>query len=96
MYVFQHLQGSLVELGYLSAPGIYLPTVPEKIVMAVQKNLTSLKDFLDRNPHIFHLSPSDSAARAPSLEQEAWKVCPVVVMTGLPLTVEHDRPNKPQ
>ncbi|KAF8922648.1 nucleoporin [Mucidula mucida] len=55
------------------APGIYLPTVPEKIVMAVQKNLTSLKDFLDRNPHIFHLSPSDSAARAPSLEQEAWK-----------------------
>lgn len=43
--------------------------------MTIQKNLYALKDLLDKNPHLFHSSPGDSAAsRAPAMEQEAWKV----------------------
>ncbi|KAF9015084.1 nucleoporin [Cyathus striatus] len=41
----------------------------------IQKNLFSLKDFLDKNPQLFHSSPSDPASsRTPVTEQEAWRV----------------------
>lgn len=44
--------------------------------MTVQKNLYALKDFLDKNPHLFHSSPGDPAAArtAGGSEQEAWRV----------------------
>lgn len=52
--------------------------------MVIQKNLFALKDFLDKNPHLFHSSPSEpSTARAPMTEQEAWKVCLICSCFGL-------------
>ncbi|RDB29219.1 hypothetical protein Hypma_015604 [Hypsizygus marmoreus] len=46
-------------------------TVSEDTLVTVQKNLFALKDFLDKNPHLFHSSPSESTTRVP--DQEAWK-----------------------
>lgn len=43
--------------------------VPEHTLAMIQKNLSALKEFLDRNPHIFHASPGDT-----TLNQEALKV----------------------
>lgn len=42
----------------------------------VQKNLFALKDFLDKNPHLFHSGTADytGARAAPASDQEAWKV----------------------
>jgi nuclear pore complex protein Nup155 len=48
--------------------------ISDKVIVLIQKNLYGLKDFLDKNPHLFHSSTAESAARAPTLEQEAWKV----------------------
>lgn len=50
--------------------------VADQILVTVQKNLYALKDFLDKNPHLFHSSPGEPAAsRTPAgNEQEAWKV----------------------
>jgi len=38
--------------------------------------MSALKDFLDKNPQLFHSSPTDAAGAraAPGNEQEAWKV----------------------
>lgn len=48
---------------------------PETTLVNVQKNLYALKDFLARNPHLFHSSPSEpSSTRSLVTEQEAWKV----------------------
>ena len=48
----------------------------ETLLLNVQKNLFALKDFLTRNPHLFHSSPSEpTSSRALVTEQEAWKVC---------------------
>jgi len=51
----------------------------------VQKNLFALKEFLDRNPHLFHSTPGDLAAsRSPAgHEQEAWKVCQILLGKGI-------------
>jgi len=55
--------------------GVAQSAVPDSKLVIIQKNLYALKDLLDKNPHLFHSSPGDStAARAPALEQEAWKV----------------------
>jgi len=49
--------------------------VPEATLVNVQKNLVALKDFLSRNPHLFHSSPSEpTSGRTLMTEQEAWKV----------------------
>lgn len=49
--------------------------ISSNTLMNIQKNLFALKDFLDKNPHLFHSSSSEpSTARAPMTEQEAWKV----------------------
>ncbi|GLB36074.1 putative non-repetitive/WGA-negative nucleoporin C-terminal [Lyophyllum shimeji] len=47
--------------------------VEEDVIVTIQKNLFFLKDFLDRNPHLFHSSPSESSTRVPAAEQEAWR-----------------------
>lgn len=46
------------------------------MLVTAQKNLYALKDFLDKNPHLFHSSPGElTAPRTPAgNEQEAWKV----------------------
>ena len=48
----------------------------ETTYIAVQKNLYALKDFLDKNPQLFHSTPGDQAGvrGAATSEQEAWKV----------------------
>ncbi|KNZ78533.1 putative nucleoporin [Termitomyces sp. J132] len=47
--------------------------VAENVIVTIQKNLFLLKDFLDKNPHLFHSSPSESSNRVPVAEQEAWR-----------------------
>ncbi|KAK7059035.1 hypothetical protein VNI00_001659 [Paramarasmius palmivorus] len=54
--------------------GIPQPAIQDDTIVTIQKNLIALKDFLDRNPHLFHSSPGDNAAsHGPTMEQEAWK-----------------------
>ncbi|THV07704.1 nucleoporin [Dendrothele bispora CBS 962.96] len=54
--------------------GVPQSAIPDNKLVVIQKNLYALKDLLDKNPQLFHSSPGDStAARAPALEQEAWK-----------------------
>ena len=50
--------------------------VADGVLVTVQKNLYALKDFLDKNPHLFHSSPGEpTASRTPAgHEHEAWKV----------------------
>ncbi|KAE9408173.1 nucleoporin [Gymnopus androsaceus JB14] len=58
----------------VASPSGLQPAVLEERLISIQKNLYALKDLLDKNPHLFHSSPGDSAAsRAPAMEQEAWK-----------------------
>ena len=49
--------------------------MPLKQVLNVQQNLFALKDFLDKNPHLFHSAApvEQTANRAPVADQEAWK-----------------------
>ncbi|KAG6885845.1 hypothetical protein C0993_008808 [Termitomyces sp. T159_Od127] len=47
--------------------------IAENVIVIIQKNLFLLKDFLDKNPHLFHSSPSESSNRVPVAEQEAWR-----------------------
>lgn len=48
----------------------------DNLLVTIQKNLYALKDFLDKNPHLFHSTPGDPAASRNTVghEQEAWKV----------------------
>ncbi|KIK70905.1 hypothetical protein GYMLUDRAFT_32985 [Collybiopsis luxurians FD-317 M1] len=58
----------------VAGPSGLQPAVKEERLMIIQKNLHNLKDLLDKNSHLFHSSPGDSAAsRASAMEQEAWK-----------------------
>jgi nuclear pore complex protein Nup155 len=56
--------------------GIQQSNVSDTTLAVVQKNLYLLKDFLDRNPQLFHSSPADLVASRPGTgnEQDAWKV----------------------
>ncbi|KAG5647653.1 hypothetical protein DXG03_009006 [Asterophora parasitica] len=47
--------------------------VEENTIVTIEKNLFSLKDFLEKNPHLFHSSSSESSTRVPVSEQEAWR-----------------------
>ncbi|KAG6851190.1 hypothetical protein H0H93_015200 [Arthromyces matolae] len=47
--------------------------VAENDIITTQKNLFLLKDFLDKNPQLFHSSPSETSSRVPVSEQEAWR-----------------------
>jgi nuclear pore complex protein Nup155 len=59
----------------LSPAGDYELGVPLKQVLHVQQNLFALKDFLDKNPHLFHSAApvEQTTNRAPVADQEAWK-----------------------
>ncbi|KIM48278.1 hypothetical protein M413DRAFT_439999 [Hebeloma cylindrosporum] len=61
----------------LTAPGpsgTQVLNASETLLLDVQKNLFALKDFLTRNPHLFHSSPSEpTSSRTLVTEQEAWK-----------------------
>jgi nuclear pore complex protein Nup155 len=57
--------------------------IPEATLVNVQKNLFALKDFLTRNPHLFHSAPSEATStRTPITEQEAWKVSMMIHIFG--------------
>lgn len=51
----------------------FLPTVPESLIVTIQKNLAGLKDFLDQNPHMFHMMPTGANGSSVSPEMDAWK-----------------------
>ena len=65
--------------------GLAESNVAEVVLITVQKNLFALKDFLDRNPHLFHSAPGDHAgARTAAVsEQEAWKASLFRLCTGV-------------
>ncbi|KAF5355937.1 hypothetical protein D9756_004133 [Leucocoprinus leucothites] len=48
--------------------------VPERTLAMIQKNLFALKEFLDRNPHIFHASPGDTAPNQEALKAEQLSI----------------------
>ncbi|KAJ6604576.1 nucleoporin [Mycena vulgaris] len=54
--------------------GMHQSAIPDKTLVIIQKNVYALKDFLDKNPHLFHSSPGETGnARSAVSEQEAWK-----------------------
>ncbi|KAJ7630864.1 nucleoporin [Roridomyces roridus] len=54
--------------------GLQQSTVPDKTLEIIQKNVFALKDFLDKNPHLFQSTPGDpNNARSVVNDQEAWK-----------------------
>lgn len=56
--------------------GLYVSNIDEELLWMVQKNMYALKDFLEKNPHLFHSATGDyaGARSAPAGDQEAWKV----------------------
>ena len=60
--------------------------VPDDVLVTAQKNLFALKELLDTNPYLFHSAPGDhTGARSASVnEQEAWKVCSNLHLSGTP------------
>ncbi|KIY65128.1 nucleoporin [Cylindrobasidium torrendii FP15055 ss-10] len=56
-----------------AGPAIFLPTAPENLIVTIQKNLAGLKDFLDQNPHMFHMMPTGANGSSVSPEMDAWK-----------------------
>ncbi|KAH9487013.1 putative nucleoporin [Psilocybe cubensis] len=57
-----------------NSSGVQVLNASETLLLNVQKNLYALKEFLTRNPHLFHSSPSEpTSSRAVVTEQEAWK-----------------------
>ncbi|KAK2461979.1 hypothetical protein APHAL10511_006442 [Amanita phalloides] len=55
--------------------GLQEIALPDDTLVTIQKNLFSLKEFMDKNPHLFHSAPGESASvRTPITDQEAWKV----------------------
>lgn len=58
----------------VGASGKHELGVDAKTLLPIQQNLFALKDFLDKNPHLFHSVPSDAtSSRTPAADQEAWK-----------------------
>ncbi|KAF9481024.1 nucleoporin [Pholiota conissans] len=54
--------------------GMQVLNAPETLLVNIQKNLFALKEFLSRNPQLFHSSPSEpTSSRTLLTEQEAWK-----------------------
>ncbi|EPQ60591.1 nucleoporin [Gloeophyllum trabeum ATCC 11539] len=64
-----------VKLVQTGALGLAECGIPEETLVTTQKNLHALKEFLDKNPHLFHSAPGDKAGArgAAASEQEAWK-----------------------
>ena len=62
----------------VSAFGLQEFNVNDDLLVTIQKNLYALKEFLDKNPYLFHSTPGDPAASRNTEgheQQEAWKVC---------------------
>jgi hypothetical protein len=59
-----------------SPPGLQQSNFEDYLLVTVQKNLFALKEFLDKNPHLFHSAPGEHSVSRTSSgnEQEAWKV----------------------
>ncbi|KAG1862206.1 nucleoporin [Suillus subluteus] len=60
----------------LQAPsGLQQSNFEDNLLVTVQKNLFALKEFLDKNPHLFHSAPGEHSVSRTSSgnEQEAWK-----------------------
>ncbi|KAI0068445.1 nucleoporin [Artomyces pyxidatus] len=55
--------------------GLHITNIPQDILFIIQKNLYALKDFLEKNPQLFHSATGDytGARSAPASDQEAWK-----------------------
>ncbi|KAJ6621663.1 nucleoporin [Mycena sp. CBHHK59/15] len=54
--------------------GLQQSAIPDKTLVTIQKNVYALKDFLDKNPHLFHSTPGETGnARSAVSEQEAWR-----------------------
>ncbi|KAF9229208.1 nucleoporin [Gyrodon lividus] len=55
--------------------GLQELNVEESLLVTIQKNSYALKEFLDKNPHLFHSTPGDPTASRSTVghEQEAWK-----------------------
>ncbi|KAJ7125656.1 nucleoporin [Mycena crocata] len=67
--------------------GLHQSTIPDKTLVGIQKNVYALKDFLDKNPHLFHSAPGDTGnARSAVSEQEAWKAEQISVSELLSLS----------
>jgi nuclear pore complex protein Nup155 len=49
--------------------------ISDDTLVTIQKNMYALKDFLDKNPHLFHSAPGDNsgARSAQRPDQEAWR-----------------------
>jgi nuclear pore complex protein Nup155 len=56
--------------------GLQQSNFSDKLLVTVQKNLFALKEFLDKNPHLFHSVPGEHTVSRTSSgnDQEAWKV----------------------
>ncbi|KAJ2920291.1 hypothetical protein MD484_g125, partial [Candolleomyces efflorescens] len=77
-------KANITKLGKVS--GKHELGVPAKTLLFTQQNLFALKDFLDKNPHLFHSAPSETnSSRAPVADQEAWKAehTSIVELQGL-------------
>lgn len=62
----------------IGASGQHELGVSPKLLLHVQQNLFALKDFLDKNPHLFHsAAPLEPGNRTSAPDQEAWKVSSV-------------------
>ncbi|KAG2159777.1 nucleoporin [Suillus bovinus] len=55
--------------------GLQQSNFDDNLLVTVQKNLFALKEFLDKNPHLFHSAPGEHSVSRTSSgnEQEAWK-----------------------
>ncbi|KAF8632618.1 hypothetical protein AX15_001820 [Amanita polypyramis BW_CC] len=54
--------------------GLQELALPDDALVTIQKNLFFLKDFVDKNPHLFRSVPGETAsARGLVTDQEAWK-----------------------
>lgn len=60
-------------MGY-RANGLQESNVKDTILVTIQKNLYALKDFLDKNPQLFKLSPGDHVSSRDGNDRDAWKV----------------------
>ncbi|KAJ7492694.1 nucleoporin [Mycena latifolia] len=75
------------KLTAIGPSGLQQSAIPDKTLVIIQKNVYALKDFLDKNPHLFHSSPGETGnTRSAVSEQEAWKAEQISVSELLSLS----------
>ncbi|KAF9455109.1 nucleoporin [Macrolepiota fuliginosa MF-IS2] len=70
-------KAKLTKLGSLEKQQL---NVPEGTLVTIQKNLFALKDFLDKNPHLFHASPGDTPVNQEALKAEQHSVTELLAL----------------